>query len=165
MRSFALIVLIAASLALGGQVRALTAANQTNTLGIVHFPVTCSPRAQTKFNTAVTLLHSFWYDKAEQAFRGVAAVDPTCAMAYWGVAMARWHELWAWPDGQDVKVASRAIAQAQKIGAKTDKERRFIAAIAAFYHSYNATEGTGGASQYAAVMRGLHISYPSDRQA
>jgi predicted Zn-dependent protease len=162
-RTAALLVLMITSLGLGGQVRALTA-DPTNQLGTVNFPITCSFAAQAKFNRAVTLLHSFWYDKAEQEFRRVAAADPTCAMAYWGVAMTHWTELWGPPDDQDIKVASRAIAQAEKIGAKTDRERKFVAAIAAFYHSYNASTGTGGAAEYAAVMRKLHASYPSDRQ-
>jgi tetratricopeptide (TPR) repeat protein len=163
-RGVALLVLVVILLTFDGQVRAAKTANQTNALGVVNFPVACSPAAQTKFNTAVTLLHSFWYDKAEQTFRGVAAIDPTCVMAYWGVAMTHWTELWGPPDDQDVKVATKAIAQAEKIGAKTDREQRFIAAIAAFYHSYSVTEGTGGAIEYTAVMRALHASYPSDRQ-
>ena len=163
MRIVALLVLIVTSMGLSGQVRAVTA-EQPNKLGTVNFLITCSPAAQVKFNTAVTLLHSFWYDKAEQEFRSVAAADPRCAMAYWGVAMTHWTELWGPPDDQDVKIASLAIAQAEKIGAKSDKERRFIAAIAAFFHSYNVTEGTGSAVEYTAVMRSLHASYPGDRQ-
>jgi predicted Zn-dependent protease len=137
----------------------------TNGLGAVNFPISCSAAAQSKFNTAVLLLHSFWYDKSEQAFRAVAVADPACAMAYWGIAMSRWHELWAPPDKDDVRVAAAAVKQAQKIGAKTDRERRFINAIAAFYHSYNLTNEPASAQVYASAMKSLHAAYPADRQA
>jgi predicted Zn-dependent protease len=136
----------------------------TNGLGAVNFPISCSAAAQSKFNTAVLLLHSFWYDKSEQAFRAVAVADPACAMAYWGIAMSRWHELWAPPDKDDVRVAVAAVKQAQEIGAKTDRERRFVAAIAAFYHSYNLTNEDASAQAYASVMKSLHAAYPADRQ-
>ena len=57
------------------------------TLGEVHFPVTCSPEAQVRFDRAMTLQHSFWYQQAAQAFRSVHAADPSCTMALWGEAM------------------------------------------------------------------------------
>ena len=33
------------------------------------------------------MLHSFWYEKAAEAFAVVAEKDPACSMAYWGIAM------------------------------------------------------------------------------
>ena len=55
----------------------------------VHFPVTTrSPAAQAFFNQGVGQLHGFWYLEAERSFRQAAALDPSCAMAYWGMAMA-----------------------------------------------------------------------------
>src|SRR5580704_2878879 len=57
--------------------------------GDVHFPVTCkSEVAQKFFNQGVGQLHGFWYLEAERSFRQVAAIDPDCVMAYWGMAMA-----------------------------------------------------------------------------
>ncbi len=40
------------------------------------------------FDQGVCQLHGFWYFEAERSFRQVAAVDPDCAMAYWGMARA-----------------------------------------------------------------------------
>src|SRR5579871_4834153 len=60
-------------------------------LGRVSFPVSCAPAVQEQFNRSVALLHSFAYSAAEDAFRGVADVDPGCAMAYWGMAMTYFH--------------------------------------------------------------------------
>jgi peroxiredoxin/tetratricopeptide (TPR) repeat protein len=57
--------------------------------GDVSFPVTtASPEAQDFFNQGIGQLHGFWYYEAERSFRRVAALDPACAMAYWGLAMA-----------------------------------------------------------------------------
>ena len=55
----------------------------------VDFPVTTeSELAQKFFNQGISALHGFWYLEAERAFRQVHKIDPQCAMAYWGMAMA-----------------------------------------------------------------------------
>src|SRR5437870_5338275 len=57
--------------------------------GNVHFPVTtASPEAQKFIDQGIGQLHGFWYFEAERSFRQAAALDPDCAMAYWGMAMA-----------------------------------------------------------------------------
>src|SRR5512147_106914 len=63
-------------------------------LGKVSFPTSCSPAVKPQFERALALLHSFTYTEAEKAFRQVAASDPKCAMAHWGVAMTLYHQLW-----------------------------------------------------------------------
>jgi len=64
----------------------------------VDFPISCNAAAQKKFNHAVWILHSFWYDEAVKAFTAVAEADPDCAMGYWGVAMSHWYPLWYPPN-------------------------------------------------------------------
>jgi peroxiredoxin len=60
--------------------------------GRVHLEVTTKGReAQQFFDQGVGQLHGFWYFEAERSFRQVAALDPGCAMAYWGMAMANWN--------------------------------------------------------------------------
>src|SRR5262249_15657754 len=57
--------------------------------GKVHLPVTSSVASiQALFDQGVGQLHGFWYFEAERTFRQIAALDPDCAMAYWGMAMA-----------------------------------------------------------------------------
>src|SRR6058998_1364715 len=63
-------------------------------IGSVHFLTSCSKAAQPGFNGAVALLHSFQYEQARQVFNEVSALDPSCAMAQWGVAMSHYHGLW-----------------------------------------------------------------------
>ena len=47
--------------------RAVLAASP-ETLGHVHFPISCSPAAQEQFDRALAMLHSFWFPQATQAF-------------------------------------------------------------------------------------------------
>jgi len=57
--------------------------------GKIHFPVTTKdPEAQKFIEQGVGQLHGFWFYEAERSFRTAAALDPDCAMAYWGMAMA-----------------------------------------------------------------------------
>ncbi len=49
---------------------------------------TRAPEAQKFFDQGLGQLHGFWYFEAERSFRQAAALDPDCAMAYWGMAMA-----------------------------------------------------------------------------
>ena len=58
-------------------------------LGTVHFPVSCGPAGQQQFDRALAMLHSFWYPQDLKAFKELADTDPSCAMAYWGMAMSR----------------------------------------------------------------------------
>src|SRR5439155_14887998 len=58
---------------------------QLQTVGQVDFPVSCDPRVQGLFNRSVALLHSF--AGSPNGFLGVLRQDPTCAMAYWGIAL------------------------------------------------------------------------------
>jgi hypothetical protein len=69
----------------------------SESLGTVHFAISCKPQAQKQFDRAVAWLHSFEYEEAEKAFAEVTATDPQCGMGYWGVAMANYHPLWAPP--------------------------------------------------------------------
>ena len=101
-------------------------------LGLVNFPVACSPAGQTQFNRATAMLHSFWYDEAEKAFSAVAATDPGCAMGYWGVAMSLYHPVWAPTTAPELQRGWAAVEKANAVGAKTERERDYIAAIGAF---------------------------------
>ncbi len=57
--------------------------------GDVNFKVSTNiALAQQFFNQGIGQLHGFWYFEAERSFRQVAMLDPECAMAYWGMAMA-----------------------------------------------------------------------------
>ena len=131
-------------------------------LGRVNFPVSCSAAAQQQFNRAVALLHSFWYEEAEKVFTEVTVTDPSCAMGYWGVAMSNYHPVWAPPTPEELEKGSAAVKKAKSTGAKTERERDYIAAIEAFYKGSDKldhrTRDHGGFAWHA-VGEGLRITF------
>ena len=134
-------------------------------VGEVGFPVSCSAAAQQQFTRAVALLHSFWYEEAVKAFTGVAETDPSCAMAYWGVAMSNWYPLWYPPSAAALKAGSDAVAKAQSIDAKTDRERDYIDAIATFYRDSDKLDNRTRSVAYEKAMQQVYSRYPDDREA
>ncbi len=58
-------------------------------MGNIQFDVSTSHgEAKKFFRQGVAQLHGFWYYEAERSFRQAAALDPNCAMCYWGMALA-----------------------------------------------------------------------------
>jgi hypothetical protein len=49
---------------------------------------TDSPKAQRYFNQGLAFLHGFNHGAAIRSFREAARLDPECAMAHWGIALA-----------------------------------------------------------------------------
>ena len=134
-------------------------------LGQVDFPVSCTPAARQQFNRAVAILHSFWYEEAIKAFGAVTETDPNCAMGGWGVAMSYWTPLWSPPTEATLKAGSAAVGKAQAIGAKTDRERGYIEAIATFYRDYDKLDHRTRSVAYQQAMEQLSVRYPDDREA
>jgi hypothetical protein len=134
-------------------------------LGTVHFATSCSAEVQPSFDRAVALLHSFWYKAAVNAFNEVGNRDPGCAMAYWGVAMSSWYPLWEPPSAGALKQGSEAVQKAKAVGAKTDRERDYIGAIAMFYTDADKLDHRARALAYEAAMERIYAKYPADREA
>jgi len=143
--------------------------------GKVDFPISCAPAAQPEFNRGVALLHSFFYEEARRAFTSVAAQDPKCAMAQWGIAMTWWHPIWTPPRPDEMSAGKAAIDQAMKMEIKTDRERGFIKALDVYYNTPDgSTAAPTGQSchgpvgprdrvvAYEKAMRGLYDKYPND---
>lgn len=57
------------------------------------------------------------------------------------------------------------IQKAQSIGAKTDRERGYINALAAFYRDYGSRNHQARATAYAEAMEKLYVRYPRDHEA
>jgi tetratricopeptide (TPR) repeat protein len=103
-------------------------------MGAVDFPVSCSAQAQVEFNRAVALLHHMTYPQALEAFRQVAAIDPNCAMAQWGIAMTLFQPLWPTrPSAAERQQGWDAVQKAQALNPPTQRERLFVAATEAFF--------------------------------
>lgn len=92
----------------------------------VHLPVAgLNEEAQAFFDQGLCQLHGFWYFEAERSFRQVAKLQPDCAMAYWGMALA---------NVESVPRAVRLIATAVKVSAAVPRyEQLWIEPWASYY--------------------------------
>jgi tetratricopeptide (TPR) repeat protein len=135
-------------------------------LGTVSFPISCTPAVQEQFDRGVALLHSFAYTAAENAFQGVAELDPRCAMAHWGMAMAYFHQLWEPPIvPATISIAQKEIQQAQQIGAGSVRERQFINALGLTYQDAATVPYRTRALNYEHAMSNLASENRKDVEA
>src|SRR5215510_8610126 len=139
---------------------------QEEKLGEVNFPISCSADAQTQFNRAVAMLHSFFFPETVKAFTAIAKQEPTCAMAYWGIAISQRPNPLVGPFPGDVlKAGWEAIEKARAAPQKTDRERDWIEALAAFFENYESVPQQRRTASYEAAMARLHARYPNDAEA
>lgn len=152
---------------------ALIAANPTDPgdhhdhsdqIGQVDFQNSCSPAAGAIFAEGVAWLHSFEYEQAEKTFNKAAEVDPSCSIAFWGVAMSLYHPLWAPPTPAELERGRAAVAKGLARPPSSERERAILAAIAQFYRN-SEIDGHGPRVQaYSAAMHALHDNYPDDHE-
>ncbi len=136
-------------------------------LGEVHFATSCSEVARGEFNRAVALLHSFQFSRAIDGFNAVLGDDPTCAIAYWGIALSAWSNPFA-PGikGADQLQLGRKNAERGKSqGAKTDRERAYLAAVGKLYGDFENTPQQARLLAYRDAMRDVAAKYPEDHEA
>jgi len=159
--ALALTSLLPASVAAQG-----ASSGDAHRLGKVDFPTSCAPAAQPHFTRGVALLHSFWLDAAIKEFTEAAQIDPTCAIAGWGVAMA-WmgNPLAGPPSARGLKDGAAAVEKAKTMGAKTQRERDWIAAIEHIYKDADKVDQRTRALAYEKAMGELSARYPDDREA
>ncbi|MEX2112494.1 MAG: peroxiredoxin family protein [Pirellulales bacterium] len=123
--------------------------------GNVHFPVTTHvPEAQKFFDQGIGQLHGFWYFEAERSFRQVLLIDPNCAMAYWGMAMA---------NTNNEKRANELIKKAQAM--KANAGAREIAWIDALAASYDGEDTPDRRRKYVRDLESILQQYPNDVEA
>ncbi|MES1217856.1 MAG: hypothetical protein ABUT20_20285 [Bacteroidota bacterium] len=133
--------------------------------GKVDFDMTCNELSKDDFNLAIELLHSFEYDESEKVFAKIIDEDPTCAMAYWGVAMCNFHALWTPPTEAELIKGNKAITIAQTISNKSKRESAYIDALAIFYKDWNKTDHLTRCISYEKEMEKIHAAYPEDKEA
>jgi hypothetical protein len=131
-------------------------------IGVAHIDTSCNEAAQKSIDRGLALVHSFWYAEAERAFRKAAEEDADCAMAWWGVAMANYHPLWAPPNADELKTGTEAAERARKIEKGTDREKAYANAIHAFY---SGSDHPMRAAAYEKAMAKVSAAYPDDDEA
>ena len=133
--------------------------------GEVNFQISCGPAVQKTFKEAVWTLHSFWYPEALKGFTAVTEAEPGCAMGYWGIAMSHWYPLWYPPSPAALKAGAEAVEKAVAAGPKTEREKDYIVAIAAFYRDSDKLDHHTRAVAYEKAMEQVYLRYPEDREA
>jgi len=138
-------------------------------LGATRFEITTRvSEAQSFFNQGYRLLHAFNPEEAERAFREAVRLDPECAMAHWGVAMANGHNInlprLPWRDSLAYLSTQQALALAPKA---SPRERALIEALAKrTTATFPARPEDGNALDraYADAMREVARAYPKDAE-
>ena len=135
-------------------------------LGTVDFRVSCAPRVQAEFNTAVALLHHMTYPDASRAFARVAATDSACAMAYWGMAMTLFQPLWPTRPGPEALARGWQLTRrAEMLQPATERERLLVAAARAFFLFPDSTDYWLRIRRWEAAMERVYVAFPDDDEA
>ena len=136
-------------------------------LGTAHIAVTTrSPVAQKYFDQGLRLCYAFNHDEAIRAFREAARLDPSCAMAHWGIAYALGPNVNLPVDPDREKEAFAEIGKARALAPKaTPKERAWIEAMAKRYSDDPKADLHVLDQAYADAMRDLAAKYPADLDA
>lgn len=127
----------------------------------LEFPITSkSERAKLFFLQGLAQLHAYWYFEAERSFRQAAALDPTCAMAYWGMARA------------NVNNYSRAKGFAKLAWERREglpeRERRYIDALGIWAQAdpaFEKAERKAREAAWIAALKKLADDFPLDTEA
>ncbi|HLH90361.1 MAG TPA: hypothetical protein VKX28_18065 [Xanthobacteraceae bacterium] len=134
-------------------------------LGNVHFATSCNDVAQRRFDRAMRYQHSFWYQQSKEIYEEALQADPNCAIAYWGIALSLWNNPHGQPPAPNVAPALAAIEKAKAVGAKTERERDFIDALALLYTDYDKVDYRIRLHKYLKAMEALAAKYPDDDEA
>jgi tetratricopeptide (TPR) repeat protein len=133
-------------------------------LGRVRFPTSCKPELQQTFSRGMALLHSFAYVEAGRTFAKVAAEDPGCAMAQWGIAMSNYHPIWGPPTESEFAAGREAAEAAAAIATGSGRERDYVAAIGAFYRG-DSVPHSARVVAFEQAMATVVAKHPEDREA
>jgi len=135
-------------------------------LGQVLFKTTCTPEAQKQFERALAMLHSFHFPETVKAFTAIPQTDPDCAIAYWGMAISQRPNPLVGPwDAATLKRGLDLVQKGESIGAKSQRERDWLAAIKVFYADYETVDQDTRTHKYERAMDDLAKKYPDDVEA
>jgi tetratricopeptide (TPR) repeat protein len=134
-------------------------------LGTVHFATSCNETAQRRFDRAMRYQHSFWYKASREIFEETLKADPECGIAYWGIALSLWNNPHGPPPAPNLAPALAAIEKAKAVGAKSERERDYIDALAVLYTDYDKIDYRTRLQAYLKAMEALARKYPDDDEA
>ncbi len=136
-------------------------------LGKVSFANSCDAAVQPALQRGVAMLHSFWYSEGEKTFRAVLKDDPTCAIASWGIASLLMSNPLAGQGAspKGAEQAQAAIDEGRRIGAKSERERDYLEAVAVYYKDFGTRPERERQLARAKAYEALAQRYPADDEA
>jgi tetratricopeptide (TPR) repeat protein len=140
----------------------------SNPYTYLHHPVSTNiPAAQFAFDRGLSMVIAYETDEGERAFREAARLDPSLAMAWWGIALAVGPNINYGPEPKSTGIAAAAIERAKALAGKhaTAEEREYIEALGARYSSAEKPDFDKLAIAYREAMRGVVHAHPTDADA
>lgn len=137
------------------------------TLGSVTFTTSCNSAVQPQFNRAVALMHSFQFGSAIEAFDAILAADPSCSIAYWGIALSNWGNPFAagLKSPAQLEQGFKAVKQARGTAPKTGRERAYVEAVARLFTETANTDQHSRGLAYENAMAAVSAAHPEDTEA
>ncbi|MCW5969684.1 MAG: tetratricopeptide repeat protein [Blastocatellales bacterium] len=119
-----------------------------------------------EFNQAVALLHHMTYPQAREAFERVAATDPECAMAHWGIAMTLFQPLWPTrPRPEALRRGWEEVQKAESLRPPTERERLFVASAKAFFIEPTSPDYWLRIRRWEQAEEAVYAAFPQDPEA
>ena len=136
-------------------------------LGTVNFQTSCAASTQPQFNRAVALMHSFQFGPAISSFHAVLSADPSCAIAYWGIALSNWGNPFAaaLKSPAMLDAGLKAVEQGRAIQSGTERERAYIEAVSHLYSDPAHLSQHLRQIAYEEAMASVSTANPSDTEA
>jgi tetratricopeptide (TPR) repeat protein len=135
-------------------------------LGTHHMAVTATPEAQRLFDQGLRLAYAFNHPEAERSFRAAAALDPSCAMCWWGTALVLGPNINLPMDPAAAAPAWEALSKARAGAARvSDRERAYIEALTTRYADPAPANRAPLDSAYSRGMAQVALQFPSDLDA
>jgi tetratricopeptide (TPR) repeat protein len=134
-------------------------------LGTLSYPITTdNEMAQRYFDQGLRLTYGFNHAEAYRAFKKAQALDPGCAMCFWGEAFVLGANINAPMEGSAVQPAFVAMTNAKaRVAKASGRERALIDALATRYATDPAADPAVLAGAYADAMAAAHARYPDDQ--
>jgi tetratricopeptide (TPR) repeat protein len=132
--------------------------------GLTRKITTGSREAQRYFDEGLAFMYAFNHDEAIRAFRRAAELDPSCAMAQWGVAIAYGPHINNPVVPKDrAQAAWEALAAAKaRARGSSPVEKALIEALSARYADPRPEDRKPLDHAYAEAMRSVWKAYPRD---
>jgi tetratricopeptide (TPR) repeat protein len=135
-------------------------------LGRVSFDPGCEPSVRADFERGLALLHHMTYPAAYRAFEDVSEGDPSCALAYWGMAMTLFQPLWPNRPSQEDLEQGWALAQrARDLSDGAGVRSALVRTGEAFFDPAGAPDYWARIRAWSDATGALHAAYPDNVEA